>query len=38
VILDAEGRFAIPGLFDSHVHSVWANQQASEDAFVLDYT
>jgi imidazolonepropionase-like amidohydrolase len=34
MILDAEGRYAIPGLSDSHVHSVWANQQASEDAFV----
>lgn len=34
VVLDAEGRYAIPGLADSHVHSVWANQQASEDAFI----
>jgi imidazolonepropionase-like amidohydrolase len=34
VILDAQGRYAIPGLHDSHVHSVWANQQASEDAFI----
>jgi imidazolonepropionase-like amidohydrolase len=34
VRLDAGGRFAIPGLFDSHVHSAWSNQQANEDAFV----
>jgi len=34
VRLDAENRFAIPGLFDSHVHSAWSNQQANEDAFI----
>jgi hypothetical protein len=34
VRLDAGGRFAIPGLFDSHVHSAWSNQQANEDAFI----
>ena len=34
VRLDAEGRYAIPGLFDSHVHSAWSNQQANEDAFI----
>jgi len=32
--LDADGRFAIPGLFDSHVHSAWSNQQTNEDAFI----
>jgi Tol biopolymer transport system component/imidazolonepropionase-like amidohydrolase len=34
VRIDASGRFAIPGLFDSHVHSAWSNQQANEDAFI----
>jgi Tol biopolymer transport system component/imidazolonepropionase-like amidohydrolase len=34
VRLDAGGRFAIPGLFDAHVHSAWSNQQANEDAFI----
>jgi Tol biopolymer transport system component/imidazolonepropionase-like amidohydrolase len=34
VRLDAGGRFAIPGLFDSHVHSAWSNQQTNEDAFI----
>lgn len=34
VRLDAAGRFAVPGLFDTHVHSAWANQQANEDAFI----
>jgi Tol biopolymer transport system component/imidazolonepropionase-like amidohydrolase len=34
VRLDAGGRYAIPGLFDSHVHSAWSNQQANEDAFI----
>ena len=28
VTLDAGGRFAIPGLFDMHVHSSWTNQKA----------
>jgi len=32
--VDASGRYAIPGLFDSHVHSVWANQQTDEDAII----
>jgi Tol biopolymer transport system component/imidazolonepropionase-like amidohydrolase len=32
--LDAGGRYAIPGLFDAHVHSAWANQQTNEDAFL----
>ena len=34
VRLDGGGRVAIPGLFDTHVHSAWANQQTNEDAFV----
>jgi imidazolonepropionase-like amidohydrolase len=34
VRLDAGNRYAIPGLFDSHVHSAWSNQQANEDAFI----
>lgn len=34
VRLDAGGRYAIPGLFDLHVHSAWSNQQANEDAFI----
>jgi Tol biopolymer transport system component/imidazolonepropionase-like amidohydrolase len=34
VRLDAGDRYAIPGLFDSHVHSAWSNQQANEDAFI----
>jgi imidazolonepropionase-like amidohydrolase len=34
VRLDAGGRYAIPGLFDSHVHSAWSNQQTNEDAFI----
>ena len=34
VRLDAAGRYAIPGLFDTHVHSAWANQQTTEDTFI----
>lgn len=34
LVLDAQARYAIPGLHDSHVHSVWANQQATEDSFI----
>jgi Tol biopolymer transport system component/imidazolonepropionase-like amidohydrolase len=33
-VLDAGGRFAIPGLSDNHVHSAWANQLTNEDAFI----
>jgi imidazolonepropionase-like amidohydrolase len=33
-VLDGGGRYAIPGLIDVHVHSAWANQQTSEDAFI----
>ncbi|HTR36292.1 MAG TPA: amidohydrolase family protein [Bryobacteraceae bacterium] len=34
VRLDGGGRFAIPGLADSHVHSAWANQQITEDSLI----
>jgi Tol biopolymer transport system component/imidazolonepropionase-like amidohydrolase len=34
MIIDGDGRFAIPGLNDTHVHSAWANEMASEDAFI----
>lgn len=34
VRVDGHGRFAIPGLFDVHVHSAWFDQQTSEDAFI----
>jgi imidazolonepropionase-like amidohydrolase len=33
-VLDGGGRYAMPGLIDVHVHSAWANQQASEDTFI----
>ncbi len=32
--LDAAGRYAVPGLFDFHVHSAWANHDASPDTFL----
>lgn len=34
VRIDGTGKFAIPGLFDTHVHAAWANQQTNEDAFI----
>ncbi len=34
VVLDAVGRYAIPGLFDLHVHAAWANHEANPDAFI----
>ena len=34
VILDSAGRYAIPGLFDLHVHAAWANHEADPDAFI----
>ena len=34
VRLDGKGRYAIPGLFDVHVHSAWYDQQTNEDAFI----
>jgi imidazolonepropionase-like amidohydrolase/Tol biopolymer transport system component len=33
-VLDAAGRYAIPGLFDFHVHSAWANHEADPDTFL----
>ncbi|MCZ2460404.1 MAG: amidohydrolase family protein [Chitinophagales bacterium] len=32
--MDAGGRYAIPGLMDSHIHSAWSNQQITEDRFI----
>lgn len=32
--VDGRGRFAIPGLFDVHVHSAWYGHQTNEDAFI----
>ena len=34
VVLDAAGKYAIPGLFDFHVHSAWANHDANPDTFL----
>lgn len=34
VRIDGAGRYAIPGLTDSHMHTAWANQQTSDDAIV----
>jgi imidazolonepropionase-like amidohydrolase len=34
VVLDAAGRYAIPGLFDFHVHSAWSNYDANPDTFL----
>jgi imidazolonepropionase-like amidohydrolase len=34
VVIDAAGRFAVPGLFDLHVHAAWANHEANPDAFI----
>jgi imidazolonepropionase-like amidohydrolase/Tol biopolymer transport system component len=33
-VLDAGGRWALPGLVDSHVHAAWANRMADPDAFI----
>lgn len=33
-ILDAAGRYAIPGLFDLHVHSAWSNNEIEPDVFL----
>jgi imidazolonepropionase-like amidohydrolase len=32
--IDGGGRYAIPGLTDSHMHTAWANQQTSDDAII----
>jgi Tol biopolymer transport system component/imidazolonepropionase-like amidohydrolase len=34
VVLEAAGKYAIPGLFDFHVHSAWANHDADPDTFL----
>jgi imidazolonepropionase-like amidohydrolase/Tol biopolymer transport system component len=34
VVLDGAGRYAIPGLFDFHVHSAWANHDADAAVFL----
>ncbi|HJT89656.1 MAG TPA: amidohydrolase family protein, partial [Bryobacteraceae bacterium] len=34
VRIDGGGRYAIPGLTDSHMHTAWANQQTSDDAII----
>jgi hypothetical protein len=34
VRLDGGGRFAIPGVADSHVHSAWSNEQITEDSLI----
>lgn len=32
--MDARGKYAIPGLMDSHVHTAWSNQQITEDRYI----
>ena len=34
VRLDGGGRFAIPGIADSHVHTAWSNEQITEDSLI----
>lgn len=34
VRIDAGGRYAIPGIMDSHVHTAWTNQQITEDSLI----
>jgi imidazolonepropionase-like amidohydrolase/Tol biopolymer transport system component len=34
VVLDSSGKYAIPGLFDFHVHSAWANYEAHPHTFL----
>jgi imidazolonepropionase-like amidohydrolase/Tol biopolymer transport system component len=34
VRISGAGRYAVPGLTDSHMHTAWANQQASADAII----
>ena len=34
VRLDGGGRFAIPGVADSHVHTAWSNEQITEDSLI----
>jgi imidazolonepropionase-like amidohydrolase/Tol biopolymer transport system component len=33
-VVDCNGRYAIPGLFDLHVHSAWSNFETNPDAFI----
>lgn len=32
--INGDGRYAIPGIMDSHIHSAWHNQQITEDRLV----
>ncbi|MBS1490447.1 MAG: PD40 domain-containing protein [Bacteroidetes bacterium] len=32
--IDGQGKFAIPGLMDSHTHAAWTNQQITEDRLI----
>jgi imidazolonepropionase-like amidohydrolase len=34
VRIDAGGRYAIPGIMDSHTHTAWSNQQITEDSLI----
>jgi Tol biopolymer transport system component/imidazolonepropionase-like amidohydrolase len=34
VRIDGSGRYAIPGLMDSHTHTAWSNQQITEDSLI----
>jgi len=34
VRIDGAGRYAIPGLADSHTHAAWSNQQITEDRLI----
>jgi imidazolonepropionase-like amidohydrolase len=32
--IDGGGRYAIPGLMDSHTHAAWSNQQITDDSLI----
>jgi len=34
VRLNGAGRYAIPGIMDSHTHTAWSNQQITEDSLI----
>jgi Tol biopolymer transport system component/imidazolonepropionase-like amidohydrolase len=34
VRVDGNGRYAIPGMMDSHTHTAWSNQQITEDSLI----
>lgn len=34
IVLDADGKYAIPGLIDFHVHSTWGNHEADPETFL----